>query len=183
MQRRGHVTFRHHGGSTRRAAVGSCVVTLVALISLSMGTWGCGSQAMSSVSTAGPELSDRIRHLETGDSAETVEKALGSPDREDDAGGEKVFYYDDWQLSFSPRLRGRTKYLHGERWKSSRALSHAIRQLELGETVADVRARLGSPWALQILKSHAPERVILWYGQSRWALEFLNGALAKMAEA
>ena len=121
--------------------------------------------------------------METGDLLETVEKALGPPDREDEVGGEKVLYYDHWQLSFSPRLRSRTKYLRGERWKSSRALSHAIRQLELGEAVTEVRARLGSPWALQTLKSQAPERVILWYGQSRWALEFLNGALAKMTEA
>ncbi len=177
------MTFGHQGGSSRRTTVGSSVMILMALIGLSMSTWGCGSPAVSSVSTTEPELSARIRHLETGDSLETVEKALGRPDREDEAGGEQVLYYGHWQLSFAPRLRSRTKYLRGERWKSAHALSHAIRQLELGEMVADVRARLGSPWAFQILKSRAPERVTLWYGQSRWALEFLNGALAKVTEA
>jgi hypothetical protein len=159
------------------------LAVLLVLASLALGVLACGSAAVSSSEAGVAGLGRKIRQLETGDSIATVEEALGPAERENEAGGEKVLYYGHWQLSFSPKLRSRTKYFWEEHWKNPQALSHAIRHLAIGETIREVRKRLGSPFALQILKSHSPERVTLWYGNGRWALKFLDGGLAGTTEA
>jgi hypothetical protein len=64
------------------------------------------------------------------------------------------------------------------RWTTNgKAPGRKVLRLRLGTSIEDVRAKLGTPEALEIYRNAPHKEESLWYGNGRWKLDFTDGAL------
>lgn len=160
-------------------------VLTFSLLILSLGVAGCDEATVRSTVT-GKALDRKVLKLQTGASTEEVRSKLGKPRLEKDLGEEEVLYYGLWQLVFTDRgLGSRTrdyKAGYGQWAYNSKALERKVLLLPPGTSIEYVRAKLGTPEALEIDRDPPHKEESLWYGHGRWKLSFTDGDLIRKAK-
>jgi hypothetical protein len=146
---------------------------------LSVGIVACAQDAPEP--TVSRHVERQVLDLEPGESIGQIEARLGNPRLKKSVEGDTVLYYGLWQLVFdsNQELENWTRYLKGERWNNIRALNTAVSSLKVGESMQEVRSELGVPMAIQVLAVKPARKEKLWYGNGRWALEFVDKVLER----
>lgn len=165
-------THKRAGRSLFVAAVGLFVVLAIA------GCGSGGSGSVASVTRSHSEVEELAARVPLGTSVQEVLRKLGRPSSKNIEGRNEVLSYGGWQLEFEGGLLARKSIERfpkgGGRAKDN--FDKVVLGLTLGETIAEVRPKLGRPErVLEIWEDRDEKITDLGYG--RWWITFLNGRL------
>jgi len=156
-----------------------CVIGLVLFVVLSFvgcGNGGSGSDA--SVRRSPVEVEGLAARMQLGTSVQAVLGELGRPSTRVVEGRTEALNYGGWDLEFEDRRLARKSTSRnprgGVRPKSN--FNKVVLGLTLGETIDEVRPKLGRPEGIiETWEGHDEKVTVLRYGG--WQITFVNGRL------
>lgn len=156
-----------------------CVAGLVVFIVLSvMGCGNGGTGSVASVKRPRDEVEELAARMPLGTSVQGVLRGLGRPNNRVVEGRNEVLTYGSWALEFeSGRLTRRSTERFpkgGVRPKSN--FERVVLGLTLGETITEVRSKLGRPE--RVVESwEGNDETVTDLGYGGWQITFVNGRL------